>query len=233
MSLFQQNAAETVEEVTGRAFRSVDPDVVQALKILFSSLRGIGPATASLLLSVRRPDEVPFFSDELFRWSQWDVVGKKGEGEGWDRKIKYNLNEYKELLKSVRALRERLGVRAVDAEKVAYVLGKEMADIDGDSHEDVEMEDVQDEEKKEGGGDAQEESAKRVQEALAEIRGEKARARGENGKERKTEGKEPEMPMTEDRKKTGTKRKAKEEKPLWRGHAEVPGGKFEVSHRIR
>lgn len=210
MSLFRQNAAETVEEVTGDAFKSVDSDVVKALKTLSASLRGIGPATASLLLSVRRPDKVPFFSDELFRWSQWDMVGKKGEGEGWERKIKYNLNEYKQLLENVRALRERLGVRAVDAEKVAYVLGKEMANINGQIHEDAETEDARVEEKKEEARDAQEESAKKVQEALAEIREERAR---EGVKERNETAKESQNQDTKVGKKTGAKREAKDEEP--------------------
>ena len=207
MNLVKQNSTDTVQETTRSAFS--EPDPMKAVKTL-TALRGIGPATASLLLSVRQPNTVPFFSDELFRWSQWDVVGKKGAGDGWDRKIKYNVGEYKALLESVGVLRERLGVWAVDAEKVAYVLGKEMANINGDGDGEVKVEPVKEEvDKKEKSGDAQEESAKRVQEALAEIRGEKAR--GVNGSEKeqkaKSEGSEK---MAEDEKKSGTKRKAKE-----------------------
>lgn len=212
MNLVKSNPADTIKETTQSAF--VEPEVLKALKIL-TSLRGIGPATASLLLSVHQPDTVPFFSDELFRWTQWDVVAKKGEGEGWDRKIKYNVGEYKEVLKSVGDLRTRLGIRAVDAEKVAYVLGKEMADIDRDVDGKGKAEDVVYEEvgkKNEKDGDAQEESAKRVRQALAEVRGEKARGGGgESRKERNTEAKEPEKQKSADGKETGTKRKAKEE----------------------
>jgi hypothetical protein len=206
MNLVKSNPADTIQETTQSAF--VEPEVMKALKIL-TSLRGIGPATASLLLSVHQPDTVPFFSDELFRWTQWDVVAKKGEGEGWDRKIKYNVGEYKEVLKSVEELRTRLGIRVVDAEKVAYVLGKEMADIDGgdDGKEGTENA-TKEEVKEEKGGDAQEESAKRVQEALAEIRGEKKR---EGEKNQKPEAKDVAKKMNEAEKKTGSKRKAKEE----------------------
>lgn len=98
---------------------------------LLTSLRGIGPATASLLLSVHNPDGVPFFSDELFRWVMWDE--KDGGADKWKRKIKYNLKEYEELVKKVADLVGRLGVRAVDCEKVAWVLGKEGVDVGADA----------------------------------------------------------------------------------------------------
>jgi hypothetical protein len=94
-------------------------------------LKGIGPATASLLLSVAAPRVVAFFSDELFRWCMWDESGRPG---GWGRKIKYNVKEYEMLLEKVDVLIERLGVRAVDVERVAWVLGKEGVDISSGSH---------------------------------------------------------------------------------------------------
>lgn len=127
MSLVKSNPADLVKSTTQEAFASMkdNGDVMQALKIL-TKLRGIGPATASLLLSVFRPEQVPFFSDELFRWTHWDANGKTG----WSRSIKYNVTEYKEVLASVEQLRKRLDVAAVDIEKVAYVLGKENVDLD-------------------------------------------------------------------------------------------------------
>ncbi|KAH6639660.1 hypothetical protein C7974DRAFT_388964 [Boeremia exigua] len=129
MNLVKSNPADLIKATTQSAFSSLESggDVMAALKIL-TQLRGIGPATASLLLSVYQPDEVPFFSDELFRWTHW---GGSGAGEGWERKIKYNVSEYKEILASIRALRERLDVGATQAEKVAYVLGMEKLDMDG------------------------------------------------------------------------------------------------------
>ena len=73
-----------------------------------------------MLLSIYDGDNVPFFSDELFRWVCWDEKG------GWTRKIKYNVKEYEMLWDGVRDLRERLGreVRAVDLEKVGFVCGR-------------------------------------------------------------------------------------------------------------
>lgn len=104
-------------------------DQAKALKLL-CTLRGVGPATASLLLSIHDPDEVPFFSDELFRWCLWEDK----PGRGWDRSIKYNVKEYAELTAAIAELRRRLqtsskSVGATDCEKVAYVLGKTDVDL--------------------------------------------------------------------------------------------------------
>jgi len=88
-------------------------------------LKGIGPATAALLLSTSDLEKMPFFSDELFRWALWE----NKSGAGWDRKIKYSIKEYSELKEKVDGLRERVGKGAVEAEKVAYVLGKREADL--------------------------------------------------------------------------------------------------------
>lgn len=136
LSLVQSNDSNAIKETTTSAFRLL-PDTSKALKVL-TSLKGIGPATASLLLSVAAPDSVPFFSDELFRWCVWD---EPGSPNGWQRKIKYNAKEYELVLEKVHALVKRLGVRAVDAEKVAWVLGHERVDVDaGDDSQDVQVE---------------------------------------------------------------------------------------------
>ncbi len=92
-----------------------------------SKLKGIGPATASLLLSCYDPVKIPFFSDELYRYLHWE----EGKSKGWDRKINYTIKEYKSLFERVTELRERLEkesgktVSAIDIEKAAYVLGKD------------------------------------------------------------------------------------------------------------
>lgn len=130
LALVQSNDTETVLETTTKAFElysSSDESPLPALKVL-TQLRGIGPATASLLLSVLVPKDVPFFSDELFRWSCWDEAG----AGGWKRSIKYTAKEYAMVVESVGVLRKRLGeeVHAVDVERVAWVLGKEGMDID-------------------------------------------------------------------------------------------------------
>ena len=80
-----------------------------------------------MLLSVYKPDAVAFFSDELFRWVHWE----EEKGKGWDRKIKYTMKEYQSLCKEVEKVRARLDVPAVEMEKVAWVLGREGADLAG------------------------------------------------------------------------------------------------------
>ncbi|KAJ4319599.1 hypothetical protein N0V94_003832 [Neodidymelliopsis sp. IMI 364377] len=143
LGLVKSNPADLIKSTTKEAFASLSTtdDVMKALKIL-TKLRGIGPATASLLLSVYQPDEVPFFSDELFRWTHWEEKGKTG----WGRTIKYNVTEYKQVLVRIEELRGRLGARAVDAERVAYVLGNEAVDVEVE----VEVEGSKDGEKNEG-----------------------------------------------------------------------------------
>jgi len=78
-----------------------------------SKLKGIGPATASLLLAVHDPEDVIFFADEAFYWL---CCG------GAKSPIKYNNKEYADLSSKARALSKRLGVKAVDIERVAFVL---------------------------------------------------------------------------------------------------------------
>ncbi|CAE7193530.1 hypothetical protein CFE70_007218 [Pyrenophora teres f. teres 0-1] len=141
LGLVQSNTSRAIEDTTRKSYKALldgktaHANALPALKILVG-LRGIGPATASLLLSVLEPTEVPFFSDELFRWCTWDDEGKTGKG--WQRKIKYNVKEYETVVQNVEKLRERLGrglgegderVKAVDVERVAWVLGKEGCDV--------------------------------------------------------------------------------------------------------
>ena len=121
----QQNSEEFVEETTSIGF-AVEV-WTESLNTLVK-LKGIGPATAALLLSTNNPKELPFFSDELFRWAFWcDLPGSR-----WDRKIKYSLKEYRDLVARVDELRARIGKSALEAEKVAYVLGKRETSL-GDS----------------------------------------------------------------------------------------------------
>jgi hypothetical protein len=143
LQLVQSNPEDVIQSTTKEAFSKLTsgkPPMAPLKKLV--ELKGIGPATASLLLSVYDPDSTPFFSDEyvcilppssqaanvpsrLFRWAMWDEPG----GGGWKRGIKYNAKEYEQLVENVRELVKRLGVKAVDVEKVAWVLGKEAIDI--------------------------------------------------------------------------------------------------------
>jgi len=124
--LVASNPATTVRDTTRKAFTlyssslpsSSPPSSIYlpALKIL-STLKGIGPATASLLLAVYDPERVPFFADELYWW-----VCCGGE---WGRRIAYGVGEYRALWEGVRGVRWRLGVGAVELERGAWVLGRE------------------------------------------------------------------------------------------------------------
>lgn len=100
----------TVEEAS-ESYRRKD-DAAAALGIL-TKLKGIGPATASLLLAVLDPDRILFFADEAFYWLC--CGGKKAP-------IKYNAKEYQDLSERARKLCRRLDVKAVDVERVAFVI---------------------------------------------------------------------------------------------------------------
>ncbi|GME26850.1 hypothetical protein GTA08_BOTSDO01049 [Neofusicoccum parvum] len=136
LALVRGNPAELVQSTTAAAFALLDrgggDDAAKALKTLVV-LRGVGPATASLLLAVAEPAGTPFFSDEVFRWVHW------GEGgEGWGRRIGYTEKEYGRLVERVRDVVGRVrgwdvGVpEAVAVEKVAWVLGREGVDCGGE-----------------------------------------------------------------------------------------------------
>jgi len=131
--LVRENDGNHVQSLTEKALEpmhAVNDDEVrnEMLKTsvtLLSNLRGVGPATASLLLSTYNSDRFPFFSDELFCWAFWD------DREGWRKKIKYNIKDYMALFAVVTEFQQRYKaesgekVSALDVEKVAYVLGKQ------------------------------------------------------------------------------------------------------------
>lgn len=91
---------------------SKEADAPAAINVL-TRLKGIGPATASLLLAVHDPQNVIFFADEAFYWLC---------NHGRRDHIKYNDKEYKELHEKSQKLAKRLSVKAIDIERVAYVL---------------------------------------------------------------------------------------------------------------
>ncbi|KAL8387871.1 hypothetical protein RB595_009612 [Gaeumannomyces hyphopodioides] len=116
MKLVSQNDPSTAENTVKEAVEAYakNGDATQAIEAL-SKLRGIGPATASLLLAVHDPDKVIFFADEAYWWLC--CGGRKSS-------IKYNIKEYQSLERATRLLAARLGVRAVEVERVAFVLMK-------------------------------------------------------------------------------------------------------------
>lgn len=113
MNLVSSNAPQTATDTVKRAFTEYkSPKDIDKCLATLCELRGIGPATASLLLAVRDPSNVLFFSDEAF-W--WLCCGGKRD------QIKYSNKEYELLRGKAAALVKRLGVDATDVEKVAYV----------------------------------------------------------------------------------------------------------------
>ncbi|KAK0666156.1 hypothetical protein QBC41DRAFT_339328 [Cercophora samala] len=115
LKLVSSNDPKTLKETIQKAvaqYHQAKKHWPQAMDIL-TQLKGIGPATASLLLAVHAPDNIIFFADEAFYWLEYN--GSKGP-------IKYNKNEYSQLTLKAQALAKRLGVKAVDVEKVAFVI---------------------------------------------------------------------------------------------------------------
>ena len=128
--LVSSNDEAIVKAKTTEGFATAD--VLKALDAL-AKLSGIGPATASLLLSVNDPDNVPFFSDELFRFVHLEQ-GKDGQVDGWDRKIAYNKKEYAQMYARCLELRKRINegesepISMIDLEKHAYVTNAKRAE---------------------------------------------------------------------------------------------------------
>lgn len=129
MKLVSSNAPETVWSTTSAAAAaastcksssgassarsSSNKDTLGVL----TQLRGVGPATASLLLSVLDPQGAIFFSDEAY-W--WLCCGGRRDA------IRYTPKEYDALCARARALGDTLrGVAMVDVEKAAYVAMRE------------------------------------------------------------------------------------------------------------
>lgn len=149
------NQDKTIVKATSTAFAALpDADPILApseafpkasLDALTARLRGVGPATASLILSigtiVNDPKrQVPFYSDDVYLWlvlgdfpNAEDEVHKKSPHKKPNGELiaKYDVNEYRDLWRRTHELRERLNkdvaehdrpVSLIDIEKVAYVI---------------------------------------------------------------------------------------------------------------
>jgi hypothetical protein len=116
--LVASNPPETVTSVLTEAFAqySKDPSDIKTATSKIAELKGIGPAAASLILSVHDPENVIFFADEAYRW-----LCHGGEKVA----IKYNTQEFVDLFAKAKALSAKLRVTALDIERVAYVIMKE------------------------------------------------------------------------------------------------------------
>ncbi|TGO38736.1 hypothetical protein BHYA_0068g00160 [Botrytis hyacinthi] len=115
-----KNSDELVEAATKDAFdyyKTNPTDICVVINKLKDPLMGIGPATASLILSVRYPDHVTFFSDECFKWLVNDGEHKPTP--------KYNVAEFEKIHAAAKSLATRLRVNPLQIEKVAFVIIKE------------------------------------------------------------------------------------------------------------
>lgn len=113
MGLVMKNSDEDVEKITEDAFAAYDKfaNVETALTKL-TKLKGVGPATASLILATHDATRIVFFGDEVYVWLSG--TAKKD--------IKYNAKEYLDLVSKSKDLMEKLDVDARDVEKVGFVL---------------------------------------------------------------------------------------------------------------
>lgn len=132
--MVRKNDASAVEKQTSSAFEKLEsspsssapptPTLIAALELV-CKLTGIGPATGTLILNVFDPKHVPFFQDELFLWFFPDLKGAK---------LKYTQKEYLQLYDAVAPVLKKLGVQAVEMEKVAYVLWhKDLLEVEDSS----------------------------------------------------------------------------------------------------
>ncbi|OQE12864.1 hypothetical protein PENFLA_c060G07501 [Penicillium flavigenum] len=158
MGMMKSNPVATITKSTSTAFAALpdaDPLVAPndafpraSLDALTAPIRGVGPATASLILSIATvfgdaKKQVPFYSDDVYLWlclmdfpdgpdtkEQKPSKHKKPNGE---LIVKYNMNEYRELWSASQELRARLNndaeeksgdepVSFIDIERAAYVL---------------------------------------------------------------------------------------------------------------
>lgn len=160
--LIASNTPSDVQEVTSSAFTSYEeknnltPGAGRSYRTAMRELvklKGVGPATASLVLSCWDPEHVVFMGDEVFRWLLFDELdddggggskkrklkGKEG-GTAWERKIGYTVKEYQLLFERCEELRARLAkdkeiqekgdkdfekVTAAEVERAAYVIHRE------------------------------------------------------------------------------------------------------------
>lgn len=89
-------------------------DIAGTIELIKKDLSGVGPATASLLLAVHDPQNVVFFSDELYKW----LVDDKA-------KLTYTTKEFEALFAKAKAFMSRIKCTPIELEKVAYTLIQE------------------------------------------------------------------------------------------------------------
>ncbi|KAJ5740859.1 hypothetical protein N7493_000731 [Penicillium malachiteum] len=146
MGLIRSNAESLVSSCASAALDALSKDSEEFPKASLDALqplRGVGPATASLILSIMTgcdTRQIPFYSDDAFLWLCLRAYPKVEDNASEAVKVKpspvvlkvrYTLNEYRELWDACNELQGRLNeglevgqepVSQNDIEKVAYVL---------------------------------------------------------------------------------------------------------------
>lgn len=108
-----------IKNVTSEAYHVLNTATEDEIEAAIEKLRGFGLSTATLLISLYRPADLPYFSEELRRWCLTP-------GELTSPETRGSVAEYLKVVRRVLGLRRRFGeeVKAVDVERVAYVLSR-------------------------------------------------------------------------------------------------------------
>ncbi|RKF59484.1 hypothetical protein OnM2_059042 [Erysiphe neolycopersici] len=117
--LVSSNSNTRLASATKSAFEHYarnEHDVSGTLEMLSKPLKGIGPAAASLLLSIHDPQNVVYFSDELYKFLCSN--GKKIT-------LRYSFKEYKDLSREAKIFMDKIKCTPIELEKASYVLIKE------------------------------------------------------------------------------------------------------------
>lgn len=117
--MIRKNSDEQIAAATKDGFghyAAHPTDIKGVLSKLSDPLKGVGPATASLLLAIHDPAHIIYFSDELYRWLL----------HGGEKKTpKYSAPEFDELLAKAKSVMARLKCTPIELEKVAFTIIKE------------------------------------------------------------------------------------------------------------
>jgi hypothetical protein len=108
-SLIESNSDDNVRSITKEAFSKKWPENLNIL----TTLRGVGPATATAILSLVDPS-VPFFSDEVAR-----IILKQ-------EKLKYTAKEVLSYVDLVRSLAEKLNISPKQYEILKFTESHEL-----------------------------------------------------------------------------------------------------------
>lgn len=110
--LAESNPPQSVVDASEAAFKKLDGGFVNLKAALdeLCVLKGVGPATASLLLSVYAPDLAPFMSDEAVQATSTPAA-----------KIDYTTQRYLQYANEIKALGTKMNKQATKSSRVSAV----------------------------------------------------------------------------------------------------------------